>query len=136
MSGARDPLDVGSLPPSVVAAARGASAKLGHDTVVLTVGEVLSIAEHFVISSAPNERQVKAIAEEVERSVQEAVGDKPIRTEGMDAQRWVLLDYGDLIVHVFLDEERDFYELERLWADVPTLRWDDVEAAERGDEAS
>jgi ribosome-associated protein len=128
---ASDPLDVGTLPPAVVAAARGASAKLGHDTVVLTVGEVLSIAEHFVITSAPNDRQVRAIADEVERSVHDATGEKPIRTEGLDALRWVLLDYGDLVVHVFLEEDRGFYELERLWADVPTVRWDDVEAAER-----
>jgi ribosome-associated protein len=128
--------DASLLPPAVAAAARGAAAKLGQDTVVLTVGEVLSIAEHFVITSAPNDRQVKAIAEDVERSVHEAVGEKPIRTEGLDALRWVLLDYGDLVVHVFLDEERDFYELERLWADVPTVRWDDVEATERGGAAA
>ena len=127
-----DALDVGLLPPAVLAAARGASAKLGHDTVVLQVGDVLSIAEHFVITSAPNDRQVKAIAEEVERTVHEAVGEKPVRTEGFDALRWVLLDYGDLVVHVFLDEERSYYELERLWGDVPSLRWDLVEAAERG----
>lgn len=121
------------LPPSVVAAARGAATKLGVDTVVLVVGDVLSIAEHFVVTSAPNDRQVKAIAEQVERAVQEATGDKPLRTEGLDSLRWVLLDYGDLVVHVFLDEERRYYELERLWADVPTLRWDEVEAEERGE---
>jgi ribosome-associated protein len=122
---------VDDLPVWVVAACRGASEKLGRGTLVMAVGEVLSIADHFVIASAPNDRQVKAIAEEVERAVDLAGGGKPLRVEGMDALRWVLLDYGDLVVHVFLDEERDFYELERLWADVPVLAWDEVEAAEQ-----
>jgi ribosome-associated protein len=123
-------LPVDDLPPVVVAACRGAAAKQGRDTLVLAVGEVLSIAEHFVITSAPNDRQVKAIAEEVVRSVADAVGSKPLRSEGLDSLRWVLLDYGDLVVHVFLDDDRSFYELERLWADVPRLRWSSVEQAE------
>ena len=123
-------LSVGALPTAVVAACRGAAAKQGRDTMVLAVGEVLSIAEHFVITGAPNDRQVKAIAEEVVRAVADAVGMKPLRSEGLDSLHWVLLDYGDLVVHVFLDDDRSFYELERLWADVPRLRWDDVEQAE------
>jgi len=125
-------LAVEDLPVAVAAACRGAAAKQGHDTIVLAVGDVLAIAEHFVISSAPNDRQVKAIAEEVAHAVQVAEGRKPLRSEGLDTLRWVLLDYGDLVVHVFLDADRSFYELERLWADVPRLSWDAVEAAERG----
>ena len=116
----------------MLAACRGIADKQGRDTLVLEVGAVLSIAEHFVITSAPNDRQVKAIAEATERSVHEATGLKPLRTEGLDTLHWVLLDYGDLVVHVFLDAERGFYELERLWSDVPRLSWDDVERAERG----
>jgi len=127
----RRALPIDQLPPAVVAACRGAADKLASDTIVLAVGEVLSITDHFVIASAPNDRQVKAIAEAVEEAVVADGQGKPLRVEGLDALRWVLLDYGDLVVHVFLEEERAFYELERLWADVPILHWDDVEDAER-----
>lgn len=130
------PLDPATLPRPVAVAAQAAADKLGQDTLVLDVGDVLSIAEHFVVTSAANDRQVKAVAEEVQRAVAEAGEGKPRRTEGLDGLRWVLLDYGELVVHVFLDDERGYYELERLWADVPTLAWDDVEAAQRADDAA
>jgi ribosome-associated protein len=101
---------------------------LGRDTVVLDVGEVLSIVEHFVITSAPNTRQVRTIAEEVEEKVKAAGLGSPIRTEGLDDLTWVLLDYGDVVVHVFLDETRAFYDLERLWGDVPRVSWEEEAA--------
>jgi ribosome-associated protein len=91
--------------------------------VILEVGEVLAVCGWFVVTSGANDRQVKAIAEEVERRVHETGGPKPYRVEGLNDLRWVLLDYGDLVVHVFADDARDFYDLERLWADVPTLDW-------------
>ena len=106
-----------------VAAARAADSKQGSDILVLRVGEVLVIAEYFVITSASNTRQVRTIAEEVERQIGEAGGPKPIRVEGLDDLHWVLMDYGDFVVHVFLQETRDFYELERLWGDVPRVAW-------------
>jgi ribosome-associated protein len=106
-----------------VTAARAAADKLGNGTVVLDVGDVLSIVEHFVITSAPNTRQVRTIAEEVEEKVKDAGLGSPIRTEGLDDLTWVLLDYGDVVVHVFLEETRTFYDLERLWGDVPRLAW-------------
>jgi ribosome-associated protein len=87
------------------------------------VGDVLVVADEFVVASAANDRQVKAIVDEVERRVAEAGMAKPLRVEGRDERRWVLLDYGDVIVHVFLQEARDFYELERLWGDVPRVDW-------------
>jgi ribosome-associated protein len=102
-------------------AARAASSKSGTDTIVLMVGEVLAITDYFVITSASNTRLVRTIAEEVERQVAEAGGPRPLRVEGLDDLRWVLLDYGDFVVHVFLQEARDYYELERLWADVPKI---------------
>ena len=105
------------------AAARAADAKSGSHTVVLEVGEILAITECFVITSATNTRLVRTIAEEVEQQVAEAGGGKPIRIEGLDDLRWVLLDYGAFVVHVFLEEARGYYELERLWADVPRLEW-------------
>ena len=105
-------------------AADAASSKQATDIVILSVGEVLSIVESFVIASAPNTRQVATIAEEVEQRVKDAGGGGPIRTEGTDDNRWVLLDYGDVVVHVFLQEVREFYDLERLWSDVPREDWE------------
>jgi ribosome-associated protein len=104
-------------------AARSAATKTDDDTVVLDVGEVLGLTSWFVITSGRNPRQVKAIVDEIERQVVEAGGPKPLRVEGLDAREWVLMDYGDFVVHVFLDESRRFYDLERLWSDVPRLDW-------------
>jgi ribosome-associated protein len=106
-----------------IEAARAADAKQGADPVILQVGEVLALCGWFVVTSGANDRQVKAIAEEVERKVHEIGGPKPIRVEGLNDLRWVLMDFGDLVVHVFSDEARDFYELERLWSDVPHVDW-------------
>ena len=112
-----------------VTAARAADDKQGRDTVILEVGQVLSITDYFVITSAGNDRLVKTIAENVEERVGAGGGPKPLRSEGFDDLRWVLLDYGEFVVHVFLDETRDYYELERLWSDVPRLAWQDDAAA-------
>jgi ribosome-associated protein len=102
-------------------AAAAAASKKGEDTVVLEVADVLAITDWFVITSGTNTRQVRTIAEEIERQVTEAGGPRPLRVEGLDDLHWVLLDYGEFVVHVFLDETRAYYELERLWADVPRL---------------
>lgn len=96
--------------------------KLAEDVVMLEVADVLAIADWFVIASAPNHRQVRRLAEEVELKMKELHGESPLRSEGTDDYRWVLLDYGDIIVHVFLSEAREHYALERLWSDVPSLR--------------
>ncbi|MBM3682923.1 MAG: ribosome silencing factor [Actinobacteria bacterium] len=103
------------------AVADAADDKLGTDTVVLDVGDVLAITDYFVVTHGANDRQVKAIADEVERVLRERFGTKPVRTEGLDDLRWVLIDYGSIVVHVFEEETRRFYELERLWRDVPRL---------------
>ncbi len=110
----------------VRAAAQAADAKQGANIVVLSVGEVLAITDYFVITSGSNDRQVRTIAEEVERQVKAAGGPGPLRIEGLADARWALLDYGDFVVHVFLDEARAFYDLERLWRDVPHLEWADA----------
>jgi ribosome-associated protein len=107
-----------------ITAARAASAKQGQDTVILAVGHTLAITDAFVITSGSNPRQVRAIADEVELRLKEAGAPGPRRIEGLDDARWVLMDFGDFVVHVFLDEVRDFYELERLWADAETWAWD------------
>ena len=116
----------GQLTPSrerAIAAAHAADAKLATDILVLDVGGVLGIAEMFVIASAGNTRQSKAVADEVELRLAEFDGSKPLRTEGMDDRQWILLDYGDIVVHVFVEETREFYELERLWRDVESVSW-------------
>ena len=112
-----------------IAAARAADDKGARDIVVLEVGDVLVVADEFVIVSASNDRQVKAIVDDVERAVDAMGYGKPLRVEGLDDRHWVLMDYGDVIVHVFLEETRDYYELERLWSDVPRLEWAEVAAS-------
>ena len=104
-------------------AAGACDAKSGDDTVALDVGDVLAITDYFVITSATNTRLVRTITEEVEQQVAAAGGPRPLRIEGLYDLRWVLMDYGGFVVHVFLDEARRYYELERLWADVPRLDW-------------
>jgi ribosome-associated protein len=113
----------------VVVAARAAADKKGADTV--EVGRILAITDAFVITSAGNDRLVRTIAEEVERKVKEAGGPGPLRVEGRDDARWVLMDYGDFVVHVFLDEVRRYYDLERLWADAPKIAWEPDDGDQR-----
>ena len=108
-----------------VLAARAADSKQGEDTVVFEVGDLMAITDYFVITSASNARAVRTIADEVEAQVSLAGGPKPTRVEGLSDARWVLMDYVDFVVHVFLDEARKYYELERLWADVPRVTWQD-----------
>lgn len=104
-------------------AARAADAKQGLDTVVLDVGHVLAICGWFVVTSAPNTRLVRTIASEIAEAVRREHGLSPLRTEGASEQQWVLLDYGDVVVHVFFDEARRFYDIERLYRDAPNVEW-------------
>lgn len=112
-----------------VQAARAASAKQARDIVVMDVRELIVITDYFVVASGVNERQVRTIAEEVERTLA-TDGRKPARREGQRDGRWVLLDFVDLVVHVFHQEEREFYALERLWADAPTVAWEEPAASQ------
>ena len=104
----------------VRAAARAASDKLAQQIVAFDVSEQLAITDAFVLASATNDRQVKAIVDEVEDKLRE-IGAKPIRREGERDGRWVLIDYGEIVVHVQHEEERQFYALERLWRDCPVI---------------
>ena len=103
--------------------ARIADDKKADEVLVLHVGEVLGITEYFVLSGASNQRLVGAIADEVTSQMRERYGRSPIRTEGIREQMWVLVDYGDVVVHVFAEETRRFYEIERLYKDVPKVEW-------------
>jgi ribosome-associated protein len=102
------------------AAAAAAQDKLAEDVVGLDVSDQLALTDVFVIASAPNERQVGAIVDAVEERLLE-LGAKPLRREGQREDRWVLLDFGDIVVHVMHSEEREFYGLERLWKDCPPV---------------
>ena len=106
-----------------VAAARAAAEKQAEDIVVLDVHELIVITDFFVVCSGSTDRQVKSVVEEVEKELRER-GLRPVRREGEREARWVLLDYVDVVVHVFADEERDYYDLERLWRDAPRVAWD------------
>ena len=101
-------------------AAKAADDKLATTVAVIDVSEQLALTDVFVIVSASTDRQVGAIVDEVEDQLREK-GAKPIRREGERDGRWVLLDFGDIVVHVQHDEEREFYELERLWKDCPEI---------------
>lgn len=107
-------------------AARAASSKTLDETTVLVVGELLSITDHFVIASGHNDRQVSAIVDEVTRSLRDEAGLSPRSTEGQASSQWVLLDYGDFVVHVFGSEARSFYALERLWSDAPKIQFEEI----------
>lgn len=105
-----------------VTAARAAAAKQAADVTILDVHGLIVITDYFVIASGETDRQVKTIVEEVERAVRD-LGEKPVRREGDADSRWVLLDYIDVVVHVFAQEEREYYDLERLWSDAPRPAW-------------
>jgi ribosome-associated protein len=109
-------------------AAQAAADKLATDVTVLDVADRLAITDTFVLTSAPTERQVGSIVDEIELRMREA-GVKPVRREGEREGRWVLLDFGDVVVHVQHAEEREYYALERLWKDCPQLPFVDADAA-------
>ncbi len=108
-----------------IVAARAAATKVDDDVVVIDVGELLVVTGFFVIASARNARLVRAVVDAIEKAIDEAGGPKPKRIEGLDDFRWVLMDYGDFIVHVFDPDARAFYDLERLWQDAPRVEWRD-----------
>lgn len=103
-----------------IAAAEAASDKLATDIVAIDVSEQLVITDVFVLCSAANDRQVRAIVDAVEERLH-GIGSKPLRREGETEGRWVLLDFGDIVVHVQLAEERIHYAIERLWKDCPMI---------------
>ncbi|WP_136611277.1 ribosome silencing factor [Sinomonas albida] len=101
-------------------AAKAAADKLAENIVAVDVSERLAITDLFVIASASNERQVNSIVDNIEDELIK-LDRKPVRREGRAEGRWVLLDYGDMVVHVMHDEDRAFYALERLWKDCPVV---------------
>jgi ribosome-associated protein len=102
-------------------AAEAAAEKKAEDVLAINVAELLVVTDYFVIATGRTNIQVRAIADEVEEQLRSRGGIKPIGVEGADEAKWLLLDYGDLVVHVFQPQEREFYRLEKLWSDAPRL---------------
>lgn len=111
----------------VEAAAAAASSKKAERIVILDVSKQLVITDHFIICSGSSDRQVKSIADEIQKVLAADNDRKPFRREGEREGRWVLLDYVDFVVHVFHEEDREYYDLERLWSDAPKFEFVDVE---------
>lgn len=101
-------------------AARAAENKMATDIAILDVGDLVGITEFFVIVSTGNPRQLNTVIDEV-HAVCKAGGRMPLRREGRTVDGWMVLDYGDVVVHVFTDTQREYYDLERLWADAPRV---------------
>ncbi|MFD0905424.1 ribosome silencing factor [Actinomadura sediminis] len=116
-------------------AAEAAGDKLADDILAYDVSEQLVITDAFVLCSAPNDRQVRAIVDEVEKRLREEADAKPVRREGEREGRWVLLDYADVIVHIQHEEDRVFYALERLWKDCPVIDLPDSVTAHQAQRA-
>ena len=114
-----------------VAAARAASDKQASRIVILDVREPIVITDYFVICTASSTRQIRTVVDEIERATRE-MGVKPMRREGEGEAGWWLLDYFDVVVHVFSEEDREYYDLERLWRDAPEVDWETPEAASSG----
>ena len=105
-------------------AARSAADKLGVETLVIDVGDVIGITDFFVVTSSNNQRHMQSIREEIEMNIVKEGDLKPIRVEGKESEQWMLIDYGIFVVHIFDREWRSFYNLERLWSDQPILDWE------------
>lgn len=104
------------------AALVGAEEKLGRDAVALDLRDLVDSFDALILVSGRNDRQVRAIAEEVERMIHLALDVKPLRVEGWPSAEWIALDYGDVIVHVFDEVAREYYDLEHLWSAAPSFR--------------
>jgi len=119
-----------------IAAARAADDKQALDVVVLEVAEIMTICDSFVIASGRTSRQVKAIVDEIEEQLFLLHDRKPRAVEGLESRTWVLMDYGDVIVHVFVETDRQYYRLERLYSDAPQVEWRDADHPVPSPEAS
>ena len=118
-------LDTDNLDELIKAAAAFGWAKKARDIVGIDLHEVSSVADYFLIMSGSNKPQLKAISDNIEEKLAEQ-GLRPLRIEGYREAEWILLDYGSLVVHIFVDEQRDYYNLERLWGDAPAYKFEPV----------
>lgn len=112
-----------TIPELCEVAAQAADAKKATNVVILDIGDMVGITDAFIIASASNRRLVMTVAEEMEHAVKQAGGPSPLSIEGLDDANWVLIDFGPFVAHVFQDETREFYDLDRLWRDAPRWSW-------------
>ena len=111
------PTPFADLDPEVKLAIHCASEKKAFDMVALDLRSIASFTEFFIIASGANQRQVQAIADEINEQLKKQLQTRPVRIEGYNSAEWLLLDYGDFVVHIFNKESREFYDLARLWLD-------------------
>lgn len=109
------------LDEEVKLAIRSASEKKAFDIKAIDLREIASFTEFFIIASGTNQRQVQAIADEINEQLKKQLNSRVIRIEGYNAGEWILLDFGDFIVHIFEQKAREFYDLERLWRDAKRI---------------
>ena len=114
---AETPVPFAELDPEVKLAIQSAADKKAFDMIALDLRSIASFTEFFVIATGANQRQVQAIADEINEQLKKQLERRPVRIEGYSSAEWVLLDYGDFIVHIFNNEAREFYDLARLWRD-------------------
>ena len=114
---AEKPTSFNELDPEVQLAIRSAADKKAFDMIALDLREIASFTEFFIIASGANQRQVQAIADDVNEQLEKQLQTRAVRIEGYSSAEWVLLDYGDFIFHIFNKESREFYDLARLWRD-------------------
>ena len=124
-------MNYSTIESRVRVAAQAALDKKAFDLDVLAVGQLTSIADYFILCSASNERQGSAIADNIISELREQLGVRPLLVEGTSPGRWILLDFGDFIVHIFTEDVRRFYGLERLWGDAPNVTADFTGEADR-----
>jgi ribosome-associated protein len=118
-----EPTDSDTIREFALIAARAADDRKANDVLVLDVAATLVVTDVFVIASASNSRLVAAIVDAIEGAIKEAGGPGPTAVEGLSEASWVLMDYAGFVVHVFADETRKYYDLERLFADSPVIAW-------------
>ena len=111
-----------------LAAAAAISDKKGFDVVLMDVSDLVVVTDVFLIATGTSSRHVKTLVEEVDRVLKEDLDRRPLRREGVEHGKWVLLDHGDVVVHAFDQETRDYYSLELLWADAPRIEYEPAAA--------
>jgi len=116
-AGAAQKVQFADLDAEVQLAVQSASEKKATEMVVLDLRQIASFAEFFVIATGSNQRQVQAISDEIEEQLKRRLATRPVRIEGYRTAEWVLMDYGDFLIHIFNKDAREFYDLERLWRD-------------------
>jgi len=104
-------------------AAQTAAENRGRDILILDVRRLTAIFDYFVVATGTSRRQIHAMSEEIDHALQDQLGDRRLGVEGYDESRWILLDYGDVVIHLFDDETRAYYALEDLWAQAKRLPW-------------